>query len=58
MRRHVAFSVTPLAALAALALSLASCGPGSSSDNPPQLFLALGQDELHAQLVAAQPPHY
>ena len=36
---------------------LAGCGPGTNS-NPPQLFLALGSDELHAQLVAVQPPHY
>ena len=38
--------------------ALAGCGPGSSNDNPPQLWLALGSDELHATLVAAQPPHY
>ena len=46
--------------LAALLMmgALASCGPGSSSDNPPQLWLALGSDELHAQLIATQPPHY
>jgi hypothetical protein len=38
--------------------ALASCGPGSTDNNPPQLWLALGSDELHATLVAAQPPHY
>ena len=38
--------------------AVGGCGPNSSSDNPPQLWLALGSDELHAQLVAAKPPHY
>lgn len=47
-----------LAALLMMGTLAASCGPGSGSDNPPQLWLALGIDELHAKLVAAQPPHY
>ena len=53
--------MTRLAALlmmGALAGALAGCGPGSGGNNPPQLWLALGSDELHAQLVAVQPPHY
>jgi hypothetical protein len=49
--------MTKLAAVLLMMGTLASCG-GSSNDNPPQLWLALGSDELHAQLVAAQPPHY
>jgi len=49
--------MTRLAALLMMG-ALAGCGPGSSNDNPPQLWLALGTDELHAKLVAAQPPHY
>ena len=31
------------------------CGP-SASDNPPQLWLARGADELHAALVDKGPP--
>lgn len=38
--------------------ALAGCGSGSTNDNPPQLWLGLGSDELHAQLLAVQPPHY
>lgn len=33
----------------------AGCGP-SASDNPPQLWLARGADELHAALVSTGPP--
>ncbi|MGZ3407881.1 MAG: hypothetical protein ACXVDD_09385 [Polyangia bacterium] len=36
----------------------AGCGPGSGSLNPPQLWLALDGDELHAKLSSTQPPHY
>jgi len=52
--------MTRLVALLMMGATLASagCGSPSSNDNPPQLWLALGSDELHAQLVAAQPPHY
>ena len=35
---------------------LAGCPSGSP--NPPQLWLGLDGDELHAKLVDAQPPHY
>jgi hypothetical protein len=49
--------MTRIAALLMMGAALASCGPGTN-DNPPQLFLAIGSDELHATLVAAQPPHY
>ena len=52
MRRSAAALV--LLAMAALA---GSCGPGTDL-NPPQLWLALDGDELHAKLAAAQPPHY
>jgi hypothetical protein len=50
--------MTRLAALLMMGALAASCGPGSTNDNPPELWLALGSDELHAQLIAAQPPHY
>jgi hypothetical protein len=43
---------------ATLAGALGGCGPGPGGDNPPQLWLALAGDELHAKLVTAQPPHY
>lgn len=46
-----------LTALLMMAAPLAGCGP-SAGDNPAQLFLAIGSDELHAQLVAKLPPHY
>ena len=49
--------MTRIAALLMMGSALASCGPGTS-DNPAQLFLAIGSDELHAKLVATLPPHY
>ena len=45
-------SVGALLLMTALA---AGCGP-STNDNPPQLWLARGADELHAQLIATGPP--
>jgi hypothetical protein len=50
--------------LAALLMMLSGafvvgCGPGGGgSDNPAQLWLSLDGDELHAKLIAKQPPHY
>ena len=52
MMRLAALLMMGMATLAA-----AGCGPGSGA-NPPELWLALGSDELHAQLVAVQPPHF
>jgi hypothetical protein len=46
-----------LALLMMAAAGLAGC-PGSGVDNPPQLWLALDGDELHAKLASAQPPHF
>ncbi|HEX8953940.1 MAG TPA: hypothetical protein VF945_18915 [Polyangia bacterium] len=44
-------------ALLMMATLAAGCGPGGSA-NPPQLWLARGVDELHAQLVNAPPAPY
>ena len=43
------------AALLMMAALAAGCGP-SANDNPPQLWLARGADELHAALVDKGPP--
>ena len=43
------------AALLMLGALAGGCGP-SASDNPPQLWLARGADELHAALVSTGPP--
>lgn len=43
--------------MVAAAAGLAGC-PGDGNSNPPQLWLALDGDELHAKLAAAQPPHF
>ena len=48
--------LTTLSLLALAALG-GSCGPGPDL-NPPQLWLALDGDELHAKLASSQPPHY
>ncbi len=42
-------------ALFVTATLAAGCGPGAS-DNPKQLWLARGADELHAALVNTGPP--
>jgi hypothetical protein len=39
------------------AVALPAC-PGDGNSNPPQLWLALDGDELHAKLADAQPPHF
>lgn len=38
-----------------LGAAAGGCGP-SASDNPPQLWLTRGADELHAALVDKGPP--
>ena len=43
------------AALLMVGAVAAGCGP-SASDNPAQLWLARGADELHAALVNTGPP--
>ncbi len=42
-------------ALVTMGALAGSCGPGAS-DNPSQLWLARGADELHAALVSTGPP--
>jgi predicted methyltransferase len=57
-RGHVVATDIDAAALAAtvlLMMALAGCGP-SANDNPPELWLARGADELHAALVSTGPP--
>jgi hypothetical protein len=45
-----------LALLMMAAAGLSGCPNGAA--NPPQLWIALDGDELHAKLVDVQPPHF
>jgi len=46
-----------LAALLMMAGALAGC-PGGGDGNPAQIWLGPMGDELHVQLLSAEPPYY
>ncbi len=45
-------------ALLLMAGALVSCGGNNGAPNPPELWLALDGDELHARLVDHEPPPF